>query len=532
MSSSQRNRFSACATLERIVRTGGFGASIVFSVLAAGCSADVTRLDGPSFNLADNSGAQAAPRPAEPLGRRNAGAPIDNGGWPASGPRDPDQVMRSTLPPPAASNPAYNAAGNAQAQKFAALPPPAAAAPSGVARPYTPPAAAAVAPLRQPPARTAALTPPTRQPTATGETIEVAQGDSLYGLSKRHGVSLAALMEVNALTSPNLKPGQKLILPLVSGAKKPKARDAVQSAAVAPVARAPAAIVPTPVTASPVALPVAAAPAPSAAVSDWTGSYTLKPGDSLYGVARSHKVQTAELQRVNGITDPTKVRPGAVLKVPGGAGGAVVAQAAMALPPVAQAPVQAPTQQGSGTAVSPKIIGSGASVPAEAKVAALNDSTSDAAPLAAAPQTKQVKSVAVAPVSVAASSAASAKFRWPVKGKVISEFGKRADGTHNDGINVAVPAGTDVQAAEAGTVAYAGSELKGYGNLILVRHDNGWVSAYAHSDSVLVKRGDAVKRGQVIAKAGKTGTVDQPQVHFELRQGSKPVDPTPHMDKQ
>jgi murein DD-endopeptidase MepM/ murein hydrolase activator NlpD len=118
-----------------------------------------------------------------------------------------------------------------------------------------------------------------------------------------------------------------------------------------------------------------------------------------------------------------------------------------------------------------------------------------------------------------------------VRGKMLAEFGKRPDGTHNDGVNIAVPAGTDIAAAETGTVAYAGSELKGFGNLILLRHDSGWVTAYAHAEQILVKRGDAVRRGQVIAKAGKTGSVDQPQLHFELRQGSKPIDPMPYMEK-
>ena len=118
-----------------------------------------------------------------------------------------------------------------------------------------------------------------------------------------------------------------------------------------------------------------------------------------------------------------------------------------------------------------------------------------------------------------------------MSGRVLAGFGKRPDGTHNDGINLAVPQGTDIHAAEGGRVAYAGNELKGYGNLILIRHDNGWVSAYAHSDQILVKRDDIIKRGQVIARAGKTGTVDQPQVHFELRQGAKPIDPLPHLEK-
>jgi murein DD-endopeptidase MepM/ murein hydrolase activator NlpD len=123
------------------------------------------------------------------------------------------------------------------------------------------------------------------------------------------------------------------------------------------------------------------------------------------------------------------------------------------------------------------------------------------------------------------------KLRWPVAGKVIAGFGPRPDGTHNDGVNLAAPMGTDVHAAESGVVAYSGDELKGYGKLVLIRHDNGWVTAYAHADELLVKRGDQIRRGQVIAKAGRTGQVDQPQVHFELRQGQKPVDPTPFMER-
>ena len=123
-------------------------------------------------------------------------------------------------------------------------------------------------------------------------------------------------------------------------------------------------------------------------------------------------------------------------------------------------------------------------------------------------------------------------FRWPVRGRVISEFGAKPDGGHNDGIDLAVPAGTSVLAAENGVVAYAGNELKGYGNLVLIRHANNWVSAYAHNEEILVKRGDKVRRGQVIAKAGATGSVSQPQVHFELRKGSRPVDPTKFMSSE
>jgi murein DD-endopeptidase MepM/ murein hydrolase activator NlpD len=121
-------------------------------------------------------------------------------------------------------------------------------------------------------------------------------------------------------------------------------------------------------------------------------------------------------------------------------------------------------------------------------------------------------------------------FRWPVRGRVIQAFGPKPNGLQNDGINLAVPEGTPVKAAEDGVVAYAGNELKGYGNLVLVRHANGFVTAYAHAADILVKRGDTVKRGQVIAHSGQTGNVTSPQLHFEIRKGATPVDPAQYLN--
>jgi murein DD-endopeptidase MepM/ murein hydrolase activator NlpD len=124
------------------------------------------------------------------------------------------------------------------------------------------------------------------------------------------------------------------------------------------------------------------------------------------------------------------------------------------------------------------------------------------------------------------------KFFWPVNGKVISPFGPKDGGQHNDGINIAAPLGTPVRAAENGVVVYAGNELRGFGNLLLIRHADGWVSAYAHCDTLLVKRGAQVKRGQVIARVGQTGNVDSPQLHFELRKGAQAVDPMTELAPQ
>ena len=116
-------------------------------------------------------------------------------------------------------------------------------------------------------------------------------------------------------------------------------------------------------------------------------------------------------------------------------------------------------------------------------------------------------------------------FLWPAEGRVISRFGSKPGGMHNDGINIAVPVGTAVRAAQNGIVAYAGNELRGYGNLVLIRHKGGWMTAYAHNDALLVDKGDVVERGQVISRSGKSGRVSRPQAHFEIRRNGEPQDP-------
>jgi murein DD-endopeptidase MepM/ murein hydrolase activator NlpD len=163
-------------------------------------------------------------------------------------------------------------------------------------------------------------------------------------------------------------------------------------------------------------------------------------------------------------------------------------------------------------------------VPPVTKVAAVAGDTQQKARLAQsapAPEETAVES----PVKAADATGALPTFRWPVRGKVITAYGAKANGKSNDGINLAVPEGTPIKAADDGVVAYSGNELKGYGNLVLIRHANGYVTAYAHASELMVKRGDTIKRGQVIAKSGQSGEVQSPQLHFEIRKGSSPVDP-------
>jgi murein DD-endopeptidase MepM/ murein hydrolase activator NlpD len=456
----------------------GRAMAIAIALGLSGCSADVTRFDFPAFNLTDNASKPTGSLPeAGPSAQRRPA--YDDA--PPGPPRGAGLAGEGGRPLP----PTGERMANAPAPYTDSPPPPA------YDRYATRPA-----PMPPPERRASPPPPPGPRYTASGETVEVQQGDTLYGLARRHNVPVSALIELNNLDSNNsIRPGQRLALPA-------GARTLVEPApGRAPVVK----------TAAPAVAPQA--------TPGWEATHTMKNGESLYGIARQYRVTLAELQRVNGITEPTRVRAGAVLHVPNGGpiGGEPMAERGPPPPPAA--PPSARIGQGPSPTV-PKVINAAPermpermperTLP-ERRVASVEDIPADTGPAIGEPPT--------------------GKFRWPVRGRVIAGFGRRPDGTQNDGINLAVPQGTDIHAAEGGRVAYAGNEIRAYGNLILIRHDNGWVTAYAHNDQILVKRDDVVRRGQVIAKAGRTGTVDQPQVHFELRQGAKPVDPLPHMER-
>jgi murein DD-endopeptidase MepM/ murein hydrolase activator NlpD len=121
------------------------------------------------------------------------------------------------------------------------------------------------------------------------------------------------------------------------------------------------------------------------------------------------------------------------------------------------------------------------------------------------------------------------RFVWPLEGTILSRFGPKPAGRYNDGINIKAPAGTPVKAAADGVVAYAGDGIAGFGGLVLLKHGDGWVTAYAHAEELLVARGDSVKRGDIVARSGATGSVDEPQLHFEIRRGRTPVDPLKYL---
>jgi len=305
-----------------------------------------------------------------------------------------------------------------------------------------------------------------------GTTIIVGTSDTLDILAKRYNVSPAAILQANGYKGPRtLSPGQQLIIP----------RQAVAAA-------------PAPAVAPPASKPVATLAAPSSV-------HIVNRGDTLMSIARRNHVPVADLAKANNLDTSAKLSLGMKLTVPG---------AKSAAAPVAQ-PV-APVQQ--VAAVAAPAIKTPAAQQQSARLAQATTNVEEKPAVAEAPAVKPSEATGALPT-----------FRWPVRGKVITTYGAKTNGKSNDGINLAVPEGTPVKAAEDGVVAYSGNELKGYGNLVLVRHSNGYVTAYAHASELMVKRGDTIKRGQIIAKSGQSGEVGSPQLHFEIRKGSSPVDP-------
>ncbi len=238
-------------------------------------------------------------------------------------------------------------------------------------------------------------------------------------------------------------------------------------------------------------------------------THLVQPGDTAWNISQRYGISVSELAAANG--GSTTVRLGQRIVIPASSGERGVQLASLN-------PTEIPRPAPPAPMVEVPVAATQAPRPAPTEQQ-----------IAVAPQTGNAGSLA--PVAPEAPVAATEGFRWPVRGRIISGFGKKPNGERNDGINLAVPEGTSVKAAEDGTVIYAGNELKSYGNLVLIRHANGWVSAYAHNSKLEVKRGDQVKRGQVIALSGMTGGVTTPQVHFELRKDAAPVDPLQHLSE-
>ena len=241
--------------------------------------------------------------------------------------------------------------------------------------------------------------------------------------------------------------------------------------------------------------------------------HRIERGETLYSVSRRYNVDTRSLAVMNNMARPWNVWPGDELLLPPLARD----QSRKTAAATSQAPASPLARSPTAPTVKPD---------APVIAAAAN------APIALKPGAKLPPKPAGKPAGEPKRVADNSKggdFIWPVSGAVLKGFGTGADGLRNDGVNISVPAGTKVGAAAGGEVVYAGNELVGFGNLVLIRHPGGWVSAYAHAETLLVKEGDQVVQGQPVAEAGATGNAQSPQVHFELRKGKDPVDPTQHL---
>jgi murein DD-endopeptidase MepM/ murein hydrolase activator NlpD len=320
------------------------------------------------------------------------------------------------------------------------------------------------------------------RPAARPVTVVLVQrGDTVDNIARRYGLSSQSIIDANSLREPyDLTRGQRLILP------------------------------------------------PST-------KHVVSPGETVSSIARAYGVSRQAIVDANSIGAPDSLYPGQHLAIPyaGPRPTRTVAQVTPVkktqLPPTKATPVVEsgdadPRLSGaryyamSGPRPKPVLDGQGgpdfsATPPADAI-------TQAAEPIAPKPK-----------LELTDADGATGKFIWPIEGKIISPFGRRNSGVHNDGINIAADPGSPVKAADGGIVVYAGNELVAYGNLLLVRHSSGYVTAYAHNKKLLVKRGDSVHQGQTIALVGSTGDVDRPQLHFEIRKGDRAVDPNRHLSR-
>ena len=271
--------------------------------------------------------------------------------------------------------------------------------------------------------------------------VVAGKGDTVYTLSRRHRVSMGAIINANGLKPPyHLKVGQRIVLP-----RDPK--------------------------------------------------HVVERGDTLYGVSRHYGVGMDTLARANGLKAPYTIVVGQRLRIP---------QVGPRVGPQV------------GPRVGPQVGPRAGEKIAQAQPRAKSKGKP-------APQTPPRTAVPSPPPK------SGKGFLWPARGRVVSNFGPKAKGLHNDGINISAPRGAPVRAAENGVVAYAGNELRGFGNLLLVKHSGGWITAYAHNQDLLVRRGEKVSKGQAIAKIGSTGSVTSPQLHFEIRKGKRAIDPRKYL---
>lgn len=380
----------------------------------------------------------------------------------------------------------------------------------------------------------APLPPPGSLGRAHPDSIVVKPGQTLFDVARLYDIPTRAVIDANQLQPPyRLIAGHTLILPQIK-THLVRAGDTIYS-----VARSYGVEASTLVATNHLQAPytifsgtVLVLPPQAASSGGYSASIAATPlpppGQAPPPSAAPSGAQSTPLPPV----PPPAQRPGAPQPVSGGITATPLAPPPAAPPSVAQAPVPAPSAL--PPAPGPNAPPPPATVSQPPPLVTALPPTPPPAP-APPPPAPAISQPPVPPDQTASLSLppppprSGRSFLWPVQGDILSKYGPTAGGTQNDGINIKAAEGTPVVAADAGTVAYAGNELRGYGNLILIKHADGWMTAYAHNSKLLVTRGQKVQRGQVIARVGATGAVTEPQLHFEVRRGSRALDPMDYL---
>lgn len=500
---------------------------------ATGCSSDASRFTGifdkdnlttASIPQRQGGGAYGAPPiPAEEVGTGGRyQAPVAMARAPAANP----SYQNSGAYPAASASPA-RVASSAPIQRAQLAPPtvpPARnmqARQEAMAQPMPPripstPTLKAQAPAVMSDAVTTGSTPASNGwSVSNAPKVTLRPGETAATLSKRYGVPEQEILKAN---NGRLTPGQIVVIPtyanrgnaaktaagaidLPKNSPQPAPADQSQKLAVLPGA---------PPLRDKAQAEAGKLVPPTSGGHPGAGSYTVKPGDSLAKIARATNTPIDQLKAMNGIADGN-LKVGQTLKV-GGSGDGMKTASIPAKPadkPIAAVADKAEAAAAKAEAAQPKT----PEKPAAAQTASLSDVQN------------KMDSTTPAP-----SSTGIGKYRWPVTGAVIASFGQNVNGSRNDGIDISVPEGTPIKAAENGVVIYAGNGLKQLGNTVLIRHDDGKVTVYGHASNISVSRGQKIQRGQTVATSGMSGDAKRPQVHFEVRKDASPVNPSTYLE--
>lgn len=361
------------------------------------------------------------------------------------------------------------------------------------------------------------------------ELLTVIPGDTLYSIARQNATTVEELAAINNLKPPyDIRVGQKLYLiqPPTSVVVQPKPTETKPAtpkpAPTEPKPAAPTVNEPAPKPATATNAAPATPPARATTTRVDVTEITIVPGDTLYSISRAYAIPVNDLAVMNNLTAPFALYAGQKVRVPNLADAPVRSAATTE-------PATTPKTESKPAAATntPKTETKTETKPAAKKT----ETKTETKPAATTAKPKEKISSDPSKKLPTIASRSSSKFSWPVRGTILSNYGAKSNGLFNDGINISASRGTAVKAAENGVVAYAGNEVKGMGNLVIIQHSDGWMTVYAHMDSMAVRRGAKVTVGQKIGTVGATGKVDKPQLHFEIRKGTKAYNPVSYLKK-